>query len=50
MFDSSILALTSPAEYAIQFPDLDPILLGDLNGDGALNAFDIDPFVNLLAP
>ncbi len=48
--DAFILALTAPAEYAVQYPELDPVLLGDLNGDGTLNAFDIDPFVNVLTP
>jgi outer membrane protein assembly factor BamB len=45
--DPFVLALTSPAEYAGEFPDCDP-LNADINGDGAVDAFDIDAFVDLL--
>lgn len=39
--------MTDPAGYAIQYPGCN-IHNGDINGDGAVNAFDIDPFVELL--
>lgn len=42
-----VLALTNPAEYAIQFPDCD-INAGDVNDDGAISVSDIGPFVALL--
>jgi hypothetical protein len=42
--DPFVMALTSPAEYAVQFPGCDR-MRADINGDGAVNAFDIDPFV-----
>ena len=42
-----MLALTDPAGYAAAHPDCD-YMLADINGDGAVNAFDIDPFVQLL--
>jgi hypothetical protein len=42
-----VLALTNPAAHAAAFPDCDH-LLADANGDGAVHAFDIDPFVLLL--
>jgi hypothetical protein len=45
--DPFVLALTSPAAYALAFPGCD-INHADINGDGAVNAFDIDPFVLLL--
>jgi hypothetical protein len=38
------LALTDPDGYATAFPGCDP-MLADVNADGAVNAFDIDPFV-----
>lgn len=40
-------ALFDPAEYAIRFPDCD-INNGDIKGDGAIGAFDIEPFLALL--
>jgi hypothetical protein len=39
-----VLALSDPAGYAAAYPDCD-ILNADINCDGAVNAFDIDPFV-----
>jgi hypothetical protein len=41
------VALTDPAGYAAAWPDCDR-MLADCNGDGEVNAFDIDPFVELL--
>ena len=38
-----------PDEYAIQFPDCD-INLADVNADGSVTAFDIEPFLGLLFP
>lgn len=45
--DPFVTALTSPAIYAAQYPDCNP-LNGDVNQDGTLNNFDIDPFVALI--
>ena len=45
-----VLALTDPAEYAILYPDLDPIKRGDIDDDGDLDFFDVDPFLELLFP
>lgn len=42
-----VLALTNPAEYAIQFPDCD-INAGDINEDTLITVSDIGPFVALL--
>ena len=42
-----ILALFEPATYEVLFPDCD-ITLGDLNGDGEVDAFDIEPFLDVL--
>ena len=36
-----------PARYAAAYPDCD-IMLADCNGKDLVNAFDIDPFVELL--
>ena len=44
---SFVLALTNPAEYALQFPNC-PISNADLSGDGAVTVSDIGPFVALL--
>ena len=38
-----------PDEYAIQFPDCD-IDLADINGDGSIDALDIEGFLGLLFP
>jgi hypothetical protein len=43
-----VLALSSPAAYATQYPQCD-ILNGDINGDGLVGFADINPFVALLA-
>jgi len=40
--------LTDPAGYAAAFPSCDQ-LLADCNADAAVNPFDIDPFIALLA-
>lgn len=42
-----VVALTDPAQYAIDFPDCD-ILNADLNGDGFVTVGDIGGFVALL--
>ena len=39
--------LTDPAAYAAAWPDCD-VMLADIDGDGDVDAFDIDPFVELL--
>jgi RHS repeat-associated protein len=41
------LALTQPAEYAAQYPGCNR-LNGDMNGDGALNGYDTDLFLEYL--
>ena len=41
------MALVSPTVYELTYPDCD-IRTADCNHDGAVNAFDIDPFVELL--
>lgn len=46
--DPFVLALSDPAEYAIQFPECD-IRFMDINQDGFVNNFDIDPFVALIS-
>jgi hypothetical protein len=48
-FDISpfILALTNPAQYAIDFPGCD-INNGDVNNSGTLDAFDISPFITCI--
>lgn len=42
-----VLALTNPAQYAIDFPDCD-VNNADVNMDGAVTVSDIGPFVALL--
>lgn len=42
--DPFVLAILSPADYALAYPDC-PISNGDINLDLATNNFDIDPFV-----
>jgi hypothetical protein len=42
--DPFVLALTSPAAYALAYPECN-IMAADVNCDGLINAFDIDPFV-----
>ncbi|MCH8807273.1 MAG: hypothetical protein IH986_14475 [Planctomycetes bacterium] len=39
-----LLPLFDPDECAIRFPDCD-INIVDINGDGLVSAFDIEPFV-----
>jgi hypothetical protein len=46
--DPFVLALTDPAEYAVQYPNCD-WHKGDLDGDGYVTFHDIDPFVALLS-
>ena len=41
------VALVDPSNYHELYPDCD-INLGDLNGDGDVNALDIEPFIALL--
>ena len=45
--DVFVLALVNPAGYATAYPDCN-ILNADCNGDGNINALDIDPFVSAL--
>ena len=45
--DPFVLALTDPAQYAIDYPACDAGN-ADINGDGLVNFGDIDPFVALL--
>ncbi|MBK8913464.1 MAG: hypothetical protein IPM64_02485 [Phycisphaerales bacterium] len=42
--DPFVLAILSPADYALAYPGC-PISNGDINLDNATNNFDIDPFV-----
>lgn len=42
-----VLALTNPAQYAIDYPDCD-VNNADINMDGAITVSDIGPFVTLL--
>lgn len=42
-----VLAITNPAQYAIDFPDCD-VMNADVNGDGAVSVSDIGAFVALL--
>ena len=42
-----MVALFDPDNYAARFPDCD-INNADLNGDGSIDAFDIEPFLALL--
>ena len=41
------LALFDPPGYAVAFPDCD-IDSADVNGDGNVDSFDIDPFLTCL--
>jgi len=43
-----VLALSDPAAYEQAFPNCD-INNADINGDGSVNNFDIDPFVECIA-
>ncbi|MBN2447930.1 MAG: hypothetical protein JXO22_14455 [Phycisphaerae bacterium] len=45
--DGFIMAILSPAQYEIAFPDCDP-RRADCDGDGVLDVFDIDAFVGLI--
>jgi hypothetical protein len=45
--DAFVLALTSPDDYAAQYPSC-PTRLIDLDRSGAIDGFDIDPFIALL--
>jgi hypothetical protein len=42
-------ALVSPSRYEAAFPYCDRGR-GDVNHDGIMDAFDVEPFVNLLLP
>ena len=46
--DAFLLALLDRDQYFARFPEIDPDVTGDINGDEVLNAFDIQPFVELL--
>ena len=43
-----VLALTNPADFAAQYPNVNLIDAGDLNGDGVFNNGDIAAFINAL--
>ena len=43
------IRLFDPDEYPIRYPDCD-INLADINGDGSIDALDIEPFLDLLFP
>lgn len=45
--DPFVLPLTDPIAYAGVYPECNS-LLADCNNDGSVNAFDIDPFVDVL--
>ena len=45
--DDFVLALVNPAEYQILHPDLDPLVLGDVNQDGYFDGRDIQNFMPL---
>ena len=44
-----LVALFEPESYAAKYPNCD-INLGDINGDGSIDALDIEPFIGLLFP
>ncbi len=44
-----LVALFDPGQYPILYPDCD-INLGDINGDGLVNAEDIEGFIACLFP
>ncbi len=44
-----VLALTDPASFAAQHPDVDINAAGDFNGDGAFNNLDVSGFVGTLS-
>ncbi|TWT44610.1 Quinoprotein glucose dehydrogenase B precursor [Phycisphaerae bacterium RAS1] len=46
--DPFILALIDPTAFVQQFPGIDANIIGDANGDGALNILDINGFVELV--
>lgn len=43
-----ITALTEPAVYRQQYPQVDFLGTADINGDGLVNGLDISPFISLL--
>jgi hypothetical protein len=47
--DPFVLALTDPDEYELEYPDC-PIMNADVNDDGYINVYDIDPFYALVYP
>ncbi len=46
--DDFILALVDPAAYQAMYPNIDPNIVGDINGDGQFNGLDIQPYVIIL--
>ena len=46
--DPFVLALIDPNAYVAQYPDLDPLLLGDIDASGAMNCDDVKAFLDLL--
>ena len=47
IFSETWLALFDPSGYAAQYPNCD-INSADINGDGSIDSFDIEPFLQLL--
>ena len=47
--DLGLGGMTGPILLSVSNSNPDPVLLGDVNLDGAVNFFDIDPFINVLS-
>ena len=43
-----VLAITDPASFAAQYPDVNVITVADFNGDGSFDNLDITAFVGAL--
>ena len=48
-FDWLVTALLDPEQYAVRFPEIDATEIGDVNGDGRLDFFDLNRMLELLA-
>ncbi len=48
-FDWLVTALVNPDEYSLRFPEIDAAVVGDVNGDGRLDFFDLNRLLELLA-